>query len=151
MPAKTLKTERALNTAEGYFADLMRFDGSIAQLVTRPLEICLRLQADLLKSAQPLTMDWLERRREGTDAALEALYKLTRCTDLAEAASVQREWFDGAVKRLNSDVAALTEQLIARSEEAVAATRNAAQPPSEAISTGQPRAVDKRPQSAAAA
>ena len=79
MAAKTPKAERPSRAPETYFADLMRFDGSLTQMIARPLEAWLRWQADLLKAAQPLTADWFERRREGTDAALAALEKLTRC------------------------------------------------------------------------
>jgi len=151
MAAKSTKSEHPSRPLETYLADLMRLDGSMTQMMTRPLEICLRWQADLLKAAEPLTADWLERRREGTNAALDALERLARCTDLAEAASIQRDWFDGATKRLNSDIGALTAQAVALSEEAVVATRNAAQSSAEAVASLKPRAVEKETRVDAAA
>jgi hypothetical protein len=151
MAAKTSAEPRPSRAPETYFTDLMRFDGSLLQMFARPLQVCLRLQADLLRATEPFSAEWLERRREGVDAALEALEKLTRCTDLAEAASVQRAWFDGTIKRLNSDIEAMTAHVTALSGEAVAAARSATQAPSGAISSAQPRAVEKAPQSVAAA
>ena len=74
-----------------------------------------------------------------------------RCTDLGEAASIQRDWVDGTIKRLNSDIAALTEQTMVLSQEAVAVTRYAIQPPAEAQPSPKRRAVEKETQIEAAA
>ena len=85
-------------------------------------------------------------RREGAGAALEALEKMVRSTDLGEVASIQREWVDGAIKRLTSDIATLTEQTMALSQEAVAVARHAAQPDAEAQASSKRRAVEKETQ-----
>jgi len=151
MAAKNPTAERPSRAPETYMVDFMRFDVSVIEMIARPLQICLRLQADLIKAAQPLTADWLERRREGTDAALEVLEKLMRCTDLAEATAIQRDWFDATIRRLNSDIGALTAHLIVGSKETAAATRNVIQASSDAIASAQRRPGEKAPQSVAAA
>jgi hypothetical protein len=147
----TSRVERITESPAAPLVDILRFDGSITQMMARPFEIWLRWHHDLLKAAEPVTMGWWERRRESTGAALEALEKLVRCTDLGEAASIQRDWVDGTIKRLNSDIAALTEQTMALSQEAVAVTRYAIQPPAEAQPSPKRRAVEKETHIEAAA
>jgi len=149
--AATSRVERITDAPTAPLVDILRLDGSITQMVTRPFEIWLRWHHDLLKAAEPVTMGWLERRRDSIDAALAALEKLVRCTDLGEAATIQRDWIDGAIKRLNSDIASLTEQTVALSQEAAAVTRYAIQPPAEAQPSSKRRAVEKDTQIEAAA
>ena len=149
--AATSRVERITESAVAPLVDILRLDGSVTQMMARPFEIWLRWHNDLLKAVEPVTVGWLERRRESAGAALEALEKLVRCTDLGEAASIQRDWIDGAVKRLNSDIAALTEQTMALSQEAVAVTRYATQPLAEARPSSKRRAVDKENRVEAAA
>jgi len=149
--AATSRVERITESAVAPLVDILRLDGSVTQMMARPFEIWLRWHNDLLKAVEPVTVGWLERRRESAGAALEALEKLVRCTDLGEAASIQRDWIDGAVKRLNSDIAALTEQTMALSQEAVAVTRYATQPLAEAQPSSKRRAVDKENRVEAAA
>src|SRR5579864_9533963 len=72
-----------------------------------PLDHLLHLQAELLKAAEPSLNGWLDRRREGTTAVLRAFEKLAACRDFGEALSIQSEWIDGAMKRLDRDVQAL--------------------------------------------
>jgi hypothetical protein len=116
-----------------YLADLTRFDASMTQVWTRPVEACLRWQANMLKAAEPVAMGWFERQRVATEAALTMLDKLSHCGDFNEAVSIQREWFDGAVKRLTADFEMLAGQATSLSREAVAATRDAAQSVSEVL------------------
>jgi phasin protein len=149
--AATSRVERITESAIAPLVEILRLDGSVTQMMARPFEIWLRWHNDLLKAVEPVTVSWLERRRESAGAALEALEKLVRCTDLGEAASIQRDWIDGAVKRLNSDIAALTEQTMAFSQEAVAVTRYATQPLAEAHPSSKRRAVDKENRIEAAA
>jgi len=112
--------------------DVLGLDSSLANMATRPLEIWLRWQADILRAVEPASVAWLERRREGAATALEALEKLARCADLTEAAAVQRDWLDGAVRRLRADVAALTDQTLLLSQETVAALEAPKPPPAPA-------------------
>jgi hypothetical protein len=149
--AATSRVERITESAATPLVDILRFDGSITQMMARPFEIWLRWQQDLLKAAEPVTIGWLERRRESASASLEALEKLVRCSDLGEAASIQRDWVDGAIKRLNSDIAVLTEQTVALSQEAVAVTRLATQPSAESQPSSKRRASEKETRIEAAA
>jgi hypothetical protein len=133
MAGKTTKAEQPSNTPMACLVDLTRFDGSMTQMCTRPFEAWLRWQADMLKAAEPVAMGWFERQRGATHMALETIEKLSHCGDLNEAVSIQREWFDGAMKRLTADFETLTEQATSLSRDAVAATRNAAQSVSEGL------------------
>jgi len=145
-PASTSRVERIADASAPPLVDLLRLDGSITQMMARPFEMWLRWHNDMLKAVEPVTLGWLERRREGAGAALEALEKMVRCTDVGEAASIQREWVDGAIKRLTSDIATLTEQTMALSQEAVAVARHATQPAAEAQASSKRRAVEKETQ-----
>lgn len=148
----TTKVERTADAANtqlvdyGSIATQLVGYGTIAQMMARPFEIWLRWQADMLKAAEPVTTGWLERRREGTEAALEAIEKLAACRDLSEAASIHSDWLDGAMKRLNSDIEVLTEQAMAMSREAFTASRNATQTSSEAHTSPPHRAAEREPQ-----
>jgi hypothetical protein len=125
----TSKTERIADAPNAWFVDY----GLVAQMMARPFEIWLRSQADMAKAAEPVTAGWLERRREAAAAMLEAIEQLAGCspTDLGRAAAIQREWLDGAMRRWNSDMDALTALAAALSQEAGRyATRSSAPAPS---------------------
>jgi len=102
-------------------------DRQSARMVAWPLEYCLRLQADAMCAAGVSIIDWLRRRREGTDAAFDAFERLIGCRDLAEAASIQQEWLSGAMQRLGSDIEAMTDQVLVVSREAANLAQAAAQ------------------------
>lgn len=101
-----------------------------------PLEHLLQLQAELLKAAEPGINSWLNRRREGTTAVLQACEKLAACRDFGDALSIQSEWVDGAMKRLDLDVQALAEHALAVSQCTLGATRQAAQTTTELATRG---------------
>lgn len=144
MATKTAKTtSKVERTVDAPSTQLVDY-GSIAQMMARPFEIWLRWQADMLKAAEPVTARWLERRREGTEAALEAIEKLAGCRDLSDAASIQRDWLDGTMKRWSSDIEALTSHTMALSQEAV--SRYATQSSSEADASPPHRAAEREPQ-----
>jgi Phasin protein len=75
-----------------------------------PFEPWLRFQADMFSAAEPILARWLDRRAEGTKGILESCARLGTCRDLGEAASIQADWFDGAMRRLGADLQALAEQ-----------------------------------------
>ncbi|HEV2546102.1 MAG TPA: phasin family protein [Stellaceae bacterium] len=111
----------------------------MTQIWTRPLEACLRWQAEMLKAAEPMAMAWFERQLEATHMTLDTVERLSHCSDLGEAANIQREWFDGTVKRLTAELAKFTEQATSLSREAVSATREVMHPAAETapkVSTG---------------
>ena len=121
------KTTRPQHRSEGpaaHLTDLSRIEG-VTQIWTRPLEACLRWQAEMLKATEPMATGWFERQLEATHMTLDTVERLSRCSDLGEAATIQREWIDGAVKRLTAELATFTEQATSLSREAVSATRTA--------------------------
>lgn len=131
---KTTRAEQNIENAEPSAGEFLRPDFAMLQLVARPFEFWLRCQHDVLTAVEPAAKGWLERRREGAEAMLEAIEKLASCGDLSDVASVQRQWLEGAMKRLESDFRALGEQAVVFSQEAVSATRYAAQSSTEAVS-----------------
>jgi hypothetical protein len=131
MARKTIESEHLSRAPMAYLTDLARFEG-MAQMWTRPVQACLRWQAEMLKAAEPVAMGWFERQLDATYFALEKIEKLAHCSDLNEAVEIQREWFESAGKRLTIELEKLTEQATSLSREAVSATRDAMQPVSEA-------------------
>lgn len=112
-------------------------DISITRLIGWPVEAWLRCQAGMLKAAEPTATGWIERRREGANAAFSTFEKLAKCSDLQEAVSIHRDWFEGTMRRLDSDLHAFADQAVALSHEAMAATRYAAQTSSEMVGLAQ--------------
>ncbi len=101
-----------------------------------PLEQMLHLQAELLKAAESNLSGWLNRRREGTTAALRAREKFVACRDFGEALAIQSEWVDGAAKRLDLDLQDATDHLLAISQCALGATQQATQTTTEIAARG---------------
>ncbi|HEX3970730.1 MAG TPA: hypothetical protein VHX19_05380 [Stellaceae bacterium] len=129
------------------------FDGSMARMMSWPVEAWLRAQAGILQASAPVTTGWLERRREAATATLETLERLANCHDLKEAAAIQRGWFEASMKRLDSDLDAFTGQALAVSREAMSATRYAAQSSADVVALAiqpAPRAAAQTPVDAAA-
>src|SRR5690348_15960496 len=109
------------------------FDASIARMIGWPVEAWLRAQAGILQASQPVATGWLERRRAAATATLDTLERLANCSDLKEAASIQRSWFEDSMKRLDSDLHAFADQALAFSREAMSATRYAAQTSTDVV------------------
>lgn len=129
------------------------FDSSVARMMSWPVEAWLRCQAGMLKAAEPAATGWIERRRAAATATIETLERLAGCSDFQEAASIQRSWFEDSMKRLDSDIHALADQALAISQEAMSATRYAAQTSAEVVALAiQPvqRATEQQPVDAAA-
>ena len=127
------------------------FDPSIARMLSWPVEAWLRAQAGILQASEPVASGWLERRRAAATATLDTIERLATCNDLKEAASIQRNWFEDSMKRLDSDLHALADQALAVSHEAMSATRYVAQTSADVVAlaiqpaqraTEQPPAVD---------
>jgi hypothetical protein len=125
--------EQRVETAMEAAKQLPFFDGSMARMMTWPVEAWLRAQAGMLKASAPATTGWLERRRAAVTATLDTIERLSNCHDLQEAAAIQRGWFDESMKRLDSDLDAFTGQALAVSREAMSATRYAAQSSAEVV------------------
>ena len=131
MARKTTESEHLSRAPMAYLTDFAHFEG-VTQMWTRPVQACLRWQAEMLKAAEPLATGWFERQLDATYFALEKIEKLAHCGDLGEAIEIQREWFEAAGKRLTTELEKLSEQATSLSREAVSATRDAMQPMSEA-------------------
>ena len=131
-----IKVAKAKPPSTASQASLLAADPQSLQAAVWPLELLLRVQAELLKAAEPSLNGWLNRRREGATAALRALEKLTECRDLGGALSIQSEWVDGAVKRLDLDVQGITEHILAISQCALGTTQQATQTTSELAARG---------------
>jgi hypothetical protein len=108
--------------------------GSITRMIGWPVEAWLRCQEGVLKATEPAATGWIERRREGATAVFATFEKLAKCSDLQEAVSIHRDWVEGTMRRLDSDLHALADQAVALSHEAMAATRYAAQTSTEIVS-----------------
>lgn len=124
------RTESNTNAPTREFSFL---DGSFARAMGWPVEAWLRCHAGILKAVEPAATGWIERRREAATSALDAFEKLATCSDLQEVATILRDWLDGTIQRLDSDLHALADHAVALSHEAMAATRYAAQTSTEVV------------------
>jgi hypothetical protein len=129
----TIEPRAEAEKENGSGREFLLMDPSLTRMMGWPVEMWLRAQTGMLKAAEPLASGWIERRREAADAALDCFEKLTHCNDLKEAATIQRDWFEGAMRRLDTDLHAIADQALALSQEAMSATRYAAQTSSEVV------------------
>jgi hypothetical protein len=84
------------------------FNGQAMRMAFWPMELWLQWQSEVLKAAAPATAEWMERRREGTDAALRTFQRLCACEDANDAAKIQSEWVNDESQRLKSDLESLS-------------------------------------------
>ena len=147
-------TEERMESASETASRFPLFDTSMTRMLSWPVEAWLRCQAGLLKASEPAATGWIERRRAAATAALDTLERLAGCSDLKEVASIQRSWLEDSMKRFDSDLHAIADQALAFSQEALSATRYAAQTSAEvvalAIQPAQQRPTDAQPVDAAA-
>lgn len=68
-----------------------------------------RMQTRLLENFENMSKAWLERRRAGTEAALQTATKICDCDDPSEAASAYNDWLAGSMDRLAQDGRAVGE------------------------------------------
>ncbi|HEV8014469.1 MAG TPA: phasin family protein [Stellaceae bacterium] len=151
--AQKLGTDDRMQSAAEAISRLPFFDSSVTRMFSWPVEAWLRCQAGMLKAAEPAATGWIERRRAAATSTLETLERLAGCNDLQEVASIQRGWFEDSLKRFDSDLHALADQALAVSQEAMSATRYAAQTSAEVVAlVTQPvsRAAEQQPIDAAA-
>jgi len=83
------------------------FNGSTMRLALWPAQLWLQWQSDMLKSTAPAAAEWMSRRRDGAEAALEAIHRLCACESANDMARVQNEWMAEEAKRLESDFRSL--------------------------------------------
>jgi hypothetical protein len=137
-----MNTEHLLRPPMTYLSDLARF-GELTQMWTRPIQFCLQCQADMFKATEPFATGWFERQLDATHLALENIKKLARCGDLTQAVSIQRQWFEAALKRLTPEFEKPTERASELSCEAASASRDATQSVAEAATSSRPAAQVK--------
>lgn len=133
--AKMTPRGRGGDLSVGNSADGVRLDGSVDRRTAWPMEFWLRCQADLLRTVEPVTLSLLQRQREAADAGLQAIARLAVCGDVREAATIQHEWFAGAVRRFGADVQALAEQAAVLSQEAATVIQQAALATTDSVAT----------------
>lgn len=125
--------EKQANAAEAAdsgmvsFPFLTGFNGSAMRMAVWPIEFWLRWQADLFQSAAPATADWMARRCEGSEFALQALQRLCACGDAQEAAKVQSDWVADETERLERDFRLMTSAVAFWPQASVRAGRQIAQ------------------------
>jgi hypothetical protein len=85
-------------------------DAELRAMARQQAENFWRAQERALDHLDGMTKDWLARRRQGTEAALETARKLCGCKEPAEISSVCGEWMTGSAERLADDARALGER-----------------------------------------
>ncbi len=76
---------------------------AVSKAMLQPIERFWEGQKQVLGEYEKLTATMLERRRAGTEAALDAVHKMQQCKNPAEWASCCNEWLGGSVARLAND------------------------------------------------
>ena len=115
-------------------------DNSIAESFTRPIETILRFNVDVISSFQSATVGWVRRRQEAVTDSVASFEKLLRSQDISEAMTIQREWAQRSMRRLDEDltpVAIQTSEMlkeeVSGGERAVATMSEAAQVPAGVV------------------
>jgi hypothetical protein len=118
---------RKTQSAGDFLAALPAFNGYVARMMLWPTEAWLRLQSEFLNAAAPAAAQWLDRRREGTTAALASIERLQKCRDVRDASEIQSEWVRSEAKRLEADMRSLSEQTLLVAQAAEKAARQGVQ------------------------
>lgn len=79
-------------------------DNRGAELFTRPIEMILEFNVGLINTFQSATASWMRRRQEAARDIIESFEKLIHCRDIGEAMTVQREWVERSIHRLDEDL-----------------------------------------------
>jgi hypothetical protein len=124
------RTHLPLGSAANIFSAFPTFNGTATRLMLWPLETWLQLQLEALSVVAPAAADWMERRREGAAAAIDAIERLSASKDAQEAAKVQSDWMTAETQRLEADVRAAADHaaLFVRAMEKASRTRTEAAP-----------------------
>ena len=121
MDQKTETTEGAEQILAGF--PFFGLNSQAMRWTLWPMEFWFHWQADVLKTATPAAAEWMTRRREGAEAALQALERLCACHDAREVSKIQTEWVEDEQKRLEQDMRALGTTFAWASEFAKASSR----------------------------
>lgn len=115
---------------------LLSFDQPSARMFAWPLEMMLRFNASVANAIQESTVNWAQRRQEAAEDAVETFERLVHCRDLGEAVSIQQEWVENNIRRLDEDFGALAHQGANLSHRAASSARDAVGKSSEAARAG---------------
>lgn len=116
---------------------------SLRRVALNPAAHWVHAQGAMLDCLGERTEDWVERRRQATEAALHALDRLSGAQDFGAFAQAYVDWMNGAVQRAQDATVALGETASAvlqtllggvqdAAEAAVNAASGAAEPVAEA-------------------
>jgi hypothetical protein len=79
-------------------------DNRGAEFFTRPIEMILEFNVGIINAFQSATASWMRRRQEAARDTIESFEKLVHCRDIGEAMTVQREWIERSMHRLDEDL-----------------------------------------------
>ena len=115
---------------------LLSADQPPARMFVWPLEMMLRFNANVANALQETAMSWAQRRQEAADDAIETFERLVHCRDIGEAVSIQQEWVENNIRRLDEDFGALAHQGANLSRRAAVTAREAVGKSSDAARAG---------------
>jgi len=100
-------------------------DNSIAESFTRPIETILRFNVDVISSFQSATVGWVRRRQEAVMDSVASFEKLIRSQDIGEVMTIQREWAQRSMRRLDEDLSPVAIQTSETLKEGASAAERA--------------------------
>ena len=115
---------------------LLSGDQPPARMFVWPLEMMLRFNASMANAIQESTVSWAQRRQEAAEDAIETFERLVHCRDIGEAVSIQQEWVENSIRRLDEDFGALAHQGANLSHRAASTARGAVGKASSAARAG---------------
>jgi hypothetical protein len=104
---------------------LLSFDQPPTRMFMWPWEMMLRFNASMANAIQESTVTWAQRRQEAAEKAVETFERLVHCHDLGEAVSIQQEWVENNIRRLDEDFGAIAQQGATLSHRATTTARDA--------------------------
>jgi len=94
-----------------------------ARMFVWPLETMLRFNASMANAIQEVTVNWAQHRQEAANDAIESFERLVHCRDLGEMVSIQQEWVENSIRRIDKDFGALAHQGANISHQAASTSR----------------------------
>lgn len=98
----------------------------VRALASTQAEAFWKAQARILDQYDTLAQELVDRRRQGTDAALNTAQRICGCADVAEANAVCNDWVVGSIERMIADSRALGEMSLRLFQEAMGSVQTGA-------------------------
>jgi len=89
-------------------AEIGQASTDLAPAATQSAEAWLDSHAELLHEVDAMTQAWVQRRRETIDAVRHSMEEMRKSRELADLLRIQQEWVSGSLRRVASDLEALT-------------------------------------------